>query len=102
MPLWPGTAGAEGGESIPQMVTQGLLSTRPYRTGRGWVRGGLRGGGIARELGARLNLAAKGALERGDCGGMLWLPGRGSPKHILEKCPKTAWEERPPHPPTPA
>lgn len=76
------------------MVTEGLLRARPYRTGKGWVRGGLRGG-IARELGARLSLAAKGALEKGDGGGALWLLGRGSPKHILEKCPQTAWEELP-------
>lgn len=24
-----------------------------------------------------------------------WLLGRGSPKHILERCPKTTWEELP-------
>lgn len=38
-----GTAGAEGGESIPQMAPEGLLWTRPHRTGKGWVRGGGRG-----------------------------------------------------------
>lgn len=32
---------------------------------------------------------------KGETGGTLWLLGRGSPKHILEKRPQTAWEELP-------